>query len=404
MKKIIRKYIPNLVVNLLKHFPLAVLANLTYGFPSKDMKFIGVTGTDGKTTTTNMIYQILKNAGKKAAMVSTINAEINGEKIDTGFHVTNPDPFLLQKLVSRAKKAGTEIFVLEVTSHGLDQFRTWGINFDIGVITNITHEHLDYHKTWENYFRSKAKLIKNAGIGVINRSESHFDRLKKLSSGKIVSFGLTKSADFNPKKFPIELSLDGEFNILNALAASAVCVNLGINTGVIKKTLKAFKSLEGRMEEIPNNLGIKIYIDFAHTPFALEQALKSLREKTSKKLIAVFGSAGSRDEEKRGMMGEISARLADITVITAEDPRGEIEEINQEILSGAKKSGGKLGKNIFVEEDRQKAIKFAIKKLADKGDLVGIFGKGHEKSMNMDGKNELPWLDSQAVRKVLNEA
>lgn len=158
------------------------------------------------------------------------------------------------------------------------------------------------------------------------------------------------------------------------------------------------------MEEIPNNLGIKIYIDFAHTPFALEQALKSLREKTSKKLIAVFGSAGSRDEEKRGMMGEISARLADITVITAEDPRGEIEEINQEILSGAKKSGEKLGKNIFVEEDRQKAIKFAIKKLADKGDLVGIFGKGHEKSMNMDGKNELPWLDSQAVRKVLNEA
>ena len=133
--------IPNEMVNLLKHLPSSVLANIIYGFPSRGMKIIGVTGTDGKTTTTNMIYQILKRAGFKASMVSTINAEINGEKIDTGFHVTNPDYFLLQKLINKAKRAGTEIFVLEVTSHGLDQFRTWGINFDVGVITNITSEH-----------------------------------------------------------------------------------------------------------------------------------------------------------------------------------------------------------------------------------------------------------------------
>ena len=401
MKKILRKVIPNRVVNLLKHLPAATLANLIYGFPSKKMKFIGITGTDGKTTTTNMIYRILKQAGFKVSMVSTINAEVAGEKIDTGFHVTNPDPFLLQKLISKSLKVGTEIFVLEVTSHGLDQFRTWGINFEVGVITNITHEHLDYHGTWENYFNAKAKLIKNAEIAVLNRDENSFDRLAKLAKGKVISFGLGKEADFNPQICDCNLCIPGEYNELNALAAIAATSVFGVSKEKAINVLDKFASLEGRMQYVKNDLGIKIIVDFAHTPNALENALKALRPETKGKLIAVFGCAGLRDVGKRPLMGEISAKLADLTVITSEDPRGLIDEINSQILKGARKGGGEVGKNVFIENDRQKAIGLAIQK-AGRGDLVGIFGKGHEQSINIDGTTELPWSDTEAVREVLD--
>lgn len=401
MKRLVRKVIPQKAINLLRHLPTAVLANLIYGFPSKKMTVIGVTGTDGKTTTVNMIYQILKSAGKAVSMVSTINAEIAGKSYDTGFHVTNPDPMLLQKFIKLAKTQNQQYLVLEVTSHGLDQFRAWGVKFDIGVITNITHEHLDYHGNWENYFKAKASLIKKVRIAVLNRSEKHFERLKKLTSGKVVSFGLTKQADFYPLKFPLKLALPGEYNLQNAMAASAAAVNLGIDSKIIKSALESFNTLEGRMNEISNDRGIKIYVDFAHTPFALEQSLKALRPKTSGQLIAVFGSAGARDVEKRGLMGGISAKLADLSVITAEDPRGELEKINAQILEGAQKNRGELGKNVFIEGDRQKAINLALNTLAKKGDVVGIFGKGHEKSLNYDGKTETPWSDHEAVKKAL---
>ncbi len=400
MLKQVRKHIPNELVNLFKHLPSSVLANIIYGFPSKGMKFIGVTGTDGKTTTTNMIYKILKDAGYKTAMVSTINAEINGEKIDTGFHVTNPDYFLLQKLINKAKRAGTEIFVLEVTSHGLDQYRTWGIEFSIGVITNITSEHLDYHKTWDNYFMAKSKLIRNSKWAVLNRDEDHFERLKKLAGGLLTTFGKDKKADFNPQNSDFKLLLPGEYNILNALAAIAAANIVGVDKQKAIKTLESFDGLEGRMQQVENSLGLKIVVDFAHTPNALSSALKALRPQTKERIIAVFGCAGLRDVKKRPLMGKISAELADITIITAEDPRGMIDEINSQILEGAKQGGGILGKNVFIENNRARAVEMSIH-MAKKGDTIGIFGKGHEKSMNIDGKNETPWSDIEAVRKAL---
>lgn len=403
MRKTIRKLIPNLVVNLFKHLPTAVLANIIHGFPSRRMKFIGVTGTDGKTTTTNMIYEILKHAGFKVSMVSTINAEINGEKIDTGFHVTNPDPFLLQELIKKSIKSGSEIFVLEVTSHGLDQFRDWGINFEVGVITNITHEHLDYHRSWENYFKAKAKLIKNSNFAILNKDENHFLELAKLAKGKVVTFGQSKDADFNPKTCVCDLCIPGNYNEMNALSAIAASSVFGVNKAHAVVTINKFSNLEGRMQEIKNNLGIRIIIDFAHTPNALENVLKTLKDETGGKLISVFGCAGLRDEGKRLLMGEISVRCSDITIITAEDPRGEIDQINRQILEGAQKAGGVLGENVYIENNRQKAIEMAVKKLARKGDIVGIFGKGHEKSMNLDGNSEVSWSDEEAVRKVLNE-
>lgn len=398
--KLIRILAPQWLVNLVEHLPIAAAANVAYGFPSRKIKVIGVTGTDGKTTTVNMIYQILKAAGKKVSMVSTINAVLGNETLDIGFHVTSPHSFTVQEFIKKAAALGNEYIILEVTSHSLDQHRFLGVRFDIGVVTNITHEHLDYHKTWLSYFNAKAKLIKNVRLAVLNRDEKHFEDLVNKTGGKVVTFGLSK-ADFTPKKFPFSLLIPGQFNILNGLAAAAVCTDLGIEEKVIKKALAKFKSIPGRMEEIKNNKGIKVIVDFAHTPNGIRSALQSLRQESKGKVIAVFGSAGERDIDKRGQMGEIVARLADAAVVTAEDPRGELEKINEQILKGAKKGGGKLEKNLFVIDNRQQAINFAINSLAKRGDVVGIFGKGHERSINLDGKKELPWSDQAAVKKAL---
>lgn len=383
--------------------PKAVLASIYYGFPSRGMIIIGVTGTDGKTTTTNMIYQVLKSGGKKVSMVSTINAVIAGKTYDTGFHVTSPDPRDVQKYARMARNYGDGYLVLEVTSHALDQFRFWGIKFNMGVVTNITHDHLDYHGSWENYFQTKARLIKDVKIAVLNRDEKHFQRLAALipQGGNITSFGSSKSADFNPRSFPLQMKMLGEYNLLNALAAAAVTVNLGVDRKIVKKSLENFSNLVGRMEEIKNSQGIKVVVDFAHTPNALEQALRTLKRETKGRLIAVFGCAGLRDEKKRPLMGKIATSLANLTVITAEDPRGQLEQINQQIVVGIN-SKYKKDRDFFVIGDRERAIEFAIKKLAKRGDTVGIFGKGHETSMNYTGKSEIPWSDRKIAQKYLH--
>lgn len=401
MKKLIKDILSQKVINYFYHLPKAVLANIIYGFPTKGMKVIGVTGTDGKTTTVNMVYQILTSAGKKVSMVSTINAVIGGKKYDTGFHVTSPDPFMLQKFAKKVLENGDEYLVLEVTSHALDQYRFWGIKFDVGVITNITHEHLDYHKNFENYKATKFRLLKDVNSGIINWDlKQYAGRSHKLLSKRLFSFGLS-TGDFNRKEIKLNLKIPGDYNIENALAALGVAFVLNIGREVAVKALEKFEGITGRMEEVKNSKGLKIFIDFAHTPNALEQSLKTLREQTNGRIIAVFGSAGKRDVGKRGLMGEVAGKLADIVVVTAEDPRGELEVITRQIMSGAEKCGKVLGKNLFAEGDRGKAIGFAINEIARKGDTVGILGKGHEVSMNLDGKKEIPWSDRKAVERVL---
>ena len=402
MKRLIRKLFPQKIVNVGKHLPLAVLANMRYGFPSKKLKIIGVTGTDGKTTTVNMIYKILSDAGKKVSMISTVNAMVGGKAYETGFHVTSPDPFNIQKFLKMAVKSKDEYLILETTSHALDQYRVWGVKYDIAVVTNITHEHLDYHKTWEHYFKSKAKLVKNVKLAIINRDEDHFFRLRKLVKGKTVSFGLHKTADFNPNKFPFSLSVPGEFNVMNGLAAAAVGVACNIDTKSIKKSLFSFNTPKGRLEKIDNKKGLHIYVDFAHTPNGLESAIKALKKQhPGGKMISIFGAEGFRDVQKRAMMGEVSVKNSDYSIITDVDSRGQIEKINKMILEGTEKAGGKLNENVFVENDRSKAIALAISKLAKKGDIVGIFGKGHELTMDTTGKGDTKWSDYEAVEKAL---
>lgn len=378
------------------------MANIQYGFPSKKLRVIGVTGTDGKTTTVNIIYQILKDAGKKVSMISTINAVIGNKTYDTGFHVTSPASRDIQKFLKLSQQAGDEFVVLEVTSHALEQFRVWGINFEVGVITNITHEHLDYHGTFEKYLQAKAKLIKNAKYALLNRDDENFNRLKDMASGKVQTFGLDKDADLNPVNFPLRLKIPGEYNIYNALAAALVGQVLGLEEKVIQNSLQNFTGLPGRMEEIKNNKGIKVFVDFAHTPNALENALKALRPLASGKLIAVFGCASQRDIQKRPLMGEIAGKLADITVLTDEDPRFEDRnKIIEEIAQGSYSEGAEEGSSLFKEPDRKKALALALN-LAKKGDVVGIFGKGHEETMNYKGI-EKPWSDREVVLKALSK-
>jgi len=396
MKKLIKGIFSQALINIFYHFPKAVLANIIYGFPARGLKVIGITGTDGKTTTTNMVYQILKAAGKKASMVSTINAVVGGKAYDTGFHVTSPEPFAVQKFAKEALDNGDEFLVLEVTSHALDQYRFWGVKFDVGVITNITHEHLDYHGTMDNYMQTKIRLLRGVKFAILNQD------LIQFVKRSVITFGLDKG-DFNQKDLKLNLKIPGDYNTENALASLAVAFVLGIDKKIALATLENFKGIRGRMEEVKNRKGIKIIIDFAHTPNGLEQALKTLRSQTtSGRLISVIGAEGYRDVGKRSMMGEIAQKLSDYVIVTAVDPRGQLDIISRQITEGAKKIGAKKNINFFVIDDREEAIAFAVNNLAKKGDTIGIFGKGHETSMNLNGKKEIPWSDFEAVKRVLN--
>lgn len=383
-------------IKKLVNYIRGVTASLFYDKPSKHLKVIGVTGTDGKTTTSNIIYHILQSSGIKTGLVSTVNAKIGNKEYDTGFHVTNPGPFQLQKLLKKMVDEKIEYAVLEVTSHGLDQNRNFGIKFDIGVLTNITHEHLDYHGTFENYIKAKAKLFQNSKINIINSGYYKFFR-KYIDKDKKVILYDKKSLSPSLLKI-VKAKFKEEYNVLNATASVLVAKEIGISDLKIINAIKTFKGVEGRMQEIKNKLGIKIIVDFAHTPNALDSLLKALKKErnSGSKLITVFGCAGERDVKKRPMMGEISTRISNTSIFTAEDPRNEdVNEIIKQMRSGVRNKSAKV-----VEiADRFEAIKYAIK-IAKRGDVVAICGKGHEKSMNFNGI-EKPWSDTKSVRKLL---
>lgn len=381
------------------HLLVAFLANIYYGFPSRKFIVIGVTGTDGKTTTTSLIYHILQGSGKKTLMISSVGAIINGKEYDVGFHVTTPSSFALQKFLKQAADAGLKYLVLEVTSHALDQYRVSGIHFNVGVLTNITHEHLDYHKTYEEYIRTKAKLLNMSKIAIVNRDDESYKMIKDkglmMKNKKLVTYGMGKNADINPYNFPFTTTLFGEFNKYNILAAVSVCKALGLGDSEIRNGIKSFLPPKGR-EDIVYKNSFSVMIDFAHTPNAFEVVLRDLRRANVKaRIIHVFGSAGARDAIKRPLMGKISAKYADILILTAEDPRKEpIEKIVNEIASGVTDV-----EKVLKIYGRKKAIFEAIK-MAKKGDLVLITGKSHEKSMNY-GHGEEPWDEYETVRSAL---
>jgi UDP-N-acetylmuramoyl-L-alanyl-D-glutamate--2,6-diaminopimelate ligase len=382
----------------LYHLGIAIISNAWFRFPSKKLTVIGVTGTDGKTTTTSLIYHILHIAGFNASMVSSVGAVIGGKNYDVGFHVTTPSSFSLQRFLNKAvvdgKNSKPNFLVLETTSHALDQYRVFGIKFDIGVLTNVTHEHLDYHRTYENYLKAKAKLLKMSETAVINKDDESYVFLNKIKNKRLITYGLNKSADVNPQVFPFKTDLIGEYNQYNVLAAISVCRALGVEDSLIRKGIESFTAPKGR-GDIVYKKDFTVMIDFAHTPNSIEQILKAIRPNVRNKIIHVFGSAGARDESKRPLMGEMSSKYADVLILTAEDPRKEpVEKIMNEIESGINK---KL--EILRIPDRKKAIKTAIE-MAEKGDFILITGKSHEKSMNY-GHGEVAWDEYKVVREAL---
>jgi UDP-N-acetylmuramoyl-L-alanyl-D-glutamate--2,6-diaminopimelate ligase len=334
---------------------LGILASLFYGEPSEKLIVIGVTGTKGKTTTCHLIEYLLTTFGQKTGLISSITTP--------GFHVTTPDALTLQKTLKEMVDANYKYVVIEVSSHSIDQKRIAGVKFDIGVLTNIAPEHLDYHKTFEEYKRVKISFINSA-----------------------------KTKSISPEKTNLKI-LPGEFNNLNAETAIKVIETLGFDGAKAIEILHSFKLPNGRMEEIKNNRGIKIYLDFAHTPESLEAVLNYLRTKTKRKLIVVFGCAGERDPNKREKMGEIAGRIADYSVFTAEDPRSE----NVFDILGQME---KKAKNFVSIPERGEAIAHALE-IAKRGDCLIITGKGHERSMAHDGF-EHPWSDRKMVESLIN--
>lgn len=412
---------------------LTWIAGSFYDWPGRKLTVIGVTGTDGKTTTTNLLHQILLAANIKAGMVSTVNAVIGDEVLDTGFHVTTPDAHDVQKYLARMVEAGLTHVVLETTSHGWAQYRVDACEFDIGVVTNITHEHLDEHGSYENYRAAKARLFSsleitlpkpqgNPRLGVINRDDvKSFDFLNDFIKVNKVNYGLGEGADvravdidFDPsgihftaegKGFRVATSsrLVGFYNISNCLAAmTAAIFGLGIDPQVAAQGVAALQGIPGRMERIDLGQNFTAIVDFAHTPNALKVTLEAAGAITTGRVIAVFGSAGLRDREKRRMMAETSAELADLSVLTAEDPRTEsLDGILEEMAAGARSRGGREGETFWRVPDRGEAIRFALS-LARPGDIVVSCGKGHEQSMCF-GKTEYLWDDRTAMRAALAE-
>jgi len=388
------------------HKSFATIACLYYKNPGKKLFVIGITGTDGKTTTGTLLYEILKNSGKKTALISTIGAYIDDTLYETGFHTTTPSAFSLQKYLQKAVESGCEYAIIETTSHALDQNRTYGINFQIGVLTNITHEHLDYHKTQKRYIESKLKLLSAAKKAVVNMDDSSFEIIsEKFDSAKLITYSLkNKNADITKISFPFKTNLVGEFNFYNCLAAAACSKEIGVDEDIIKKTIEEFKPPVGR-QEIVYDKDFTIVIDFAHTPNALNKMLFALSGTKNGRIIHVFGAAGQRDSSKREEMGKASSTYSDIIILTSEDPRSEpVERIMQQIEAGIEKDFTYLadkekplsGKRVYYKiKDRKEAIGFAIS-LAQSKDIVLITGKGHEQSMNY-GHGEEKWSEHEEV-------
>lgn len=403
------------------HLAEAILANIYFGFPSKKIKVVGVTGTDGKTTTAHLIDHILKKSGKKVSLISSIEANIGGQFQETGLHVTTPSPLVLEKFLKQAADAGDEFFVLETTAHGIDQNRIWGISYLISVLTNITHEHLksvgdfDYFNTWENYLSTKARLLLLSKTAILNKDDQSFKKIKtilKKNNKRYYSYSLKGKADYFWDE-KIKTKIKGEMNKYNILAALAVCDKLGVERDKISKAIETFKLPRGRLD-IVYDKGFKVVIDFAHTIAGITNLLKTLKSEIIKKkegrIIHVFGAAGLRDKTKREKMGQASGKVADVVILTEEDYRSEDPtSICQQIGQGFKKAGvkkiqakelGPSSKKVYsIIIKRDKAIEKAID-IAKEGDLVVTTGKGHEKSLAR-GKKEYRWDEYEAVRQAL---
>lgn len=383
LKQLIWRIVPQTITAKFTFFDIidAFFAALRYGFPGRKLRIIGITGTDGKTTTSYLLHSILTTAGYNTGLISTIAVKIDDKTFETGLHVTTPDPWELNRILDQMHKAGCDLVVMEVTSHAIHQHRILGIPFEIAGLTNITHEHLDVHNgSFEEYEQTKMKLINKA---------THSFKTTDIDESIIEN---------------VTLGLTGEYNRLNAKLAAAIAQHLGVTPEAIKIGLESVTFIEGRMNVVYQGDFIVI-VDFAHTPNGLETALTSAKKlvQANGRLLVVFGSAGERDPYKRPLMGKIAGELADVVVLTAEDPRTEkVEDINNALEQGALEVGAVENETLFKTTHRLEGIQLALTELAQPGDVIMITGKGHEKSMNY-GNGEEPWSDTEEVEKIVNK-
>jgi UDP-N-acetylmuramoyl-L-alanyl-D-glutamate--2,6-diaminopimelate ligase len=415
----------------------AWLSAAWHGFPARKLIMIGVTGTDGKTTTSNLIHAILTKAGIKAGLISTVNAVIGDRVLDTGLHTTTPDANDVQRYLAEMVDAGMTHCVLEATSHGLAQHRVTGCEFDVAVVTNITHEHLDVHGSLEAYRAAKGMLFTSLATSldkglrkaaILNNDDSSNvylrDWIETASNcgahcPEIITYAIHESAQWNAldidyradairftaigagRSIEMASPLAGEFNISNCLAAIAATVDgLGVDPQAARLGIAALKGIPGRMERIDEGQAFTAIVDFAHTPNALDRSIAAARTMTDGQVIVAFGCAGLRDREKRTLMGEVAGRGADKIIVTAEDPRTEsLDEIMAVTAQALIAQGRVEGVDFWRVPDRGAALAFACS-LAKLGDVVMACGKGHEQSMCF-GEIEYPWDDREALRAAL---
>jgi UDP-N-acetylmuramoyl-L-alanyl-D-glutamate--2,6-diaminopimelate ligase len=417
------------------HFLTAEVAGIKYGFPGKKMTVIGVTGTNGKTSTSFLIWKMLNNAGRKAGLMTTVAwggvPGMEGTPGDNGSreagpdglhkqlkHMTTVDSMTLNRRMKAIREAGAEYLVLEVTSHAMCQFRTLGIPIEIAVMTNVTHEHLDYHKTFANYRAAKVKLFKKAKYGVINaddKSSVFFSQAVPesitygIERGQLRASNLQLSATgvtYDVKDFEIKTQIPGKFTVYNTLAAVAVGLKLGLSEKEIADGLFALESVEGRMNRVEAGQNFTAIVDYAHTPDAFLKVYESVAPNKNGRIISLFGGAGRRDETTRDERGEIAAKYSDVCIICEDDSRDEDPmAIAKMFLVGCERAGKVLDKDVFIEIDRKKAIEKAVS-MAKKGDIVLVLGKGHEKTI-LRNDGEHPFEDlvetEKAIKKILKK-
>lgn len=394
----IKKIIPRSVFKFFQpyyHRLLAKAAAIIYGFPSRNLRVIGVTGTNGKTTLVHLLTAVLEASGEPVASASSLRFKIRNNEWKNTLKMTMPGRFAVQKFLRNAVRAGCKYAVIEVTSEGIKQFRHEGIDFYMAILTNITPEHIESHGTFSNYRAAKAELFKKAKIHILNGEDPSIEYFMKIpAKEKIVYTKKDLPKDFN-------LKLPGEFNIENAVAAYYAAKYLGVELQIIKSVLESFENVPGRMEFVQRD-PFAVVVDYAHTPDALAKVYKTL--KNSGKLICVLGSAGGgRDKWKRPEMGKISARYCDRIILTNEDPYDEnpkyiIGDVEKGVLFGA--SSQAMEYKIIL--DRREAIHEAVK-IAGVGDTVVVTGKGAEPWMMLAGGKKLPWDDREAAREELRK-
>lgn len=410
-RSIVKKFIPAGLFGVIEpygHLAEAVFFNIINGFPGRGLKVIGVTGTNGKTSTAFMVHKMLQESGYKAGLMTTVAWGAGDEIQPQVQHYTNvPVPELMKRL-KHMRAARVDYLVMEITSQALAQNRAWGIPFSVAVMTNLTHEHLDYHKTFERYRDAKRKLFKRADknrrglrVGVVNAEDPSAEFFAgdvknpvlygvkqgdvRATDVKLSPAGVSYSVDYEGETYKINCRIPGSFNVYNSLAAVCVGIRLGLSVEQIEKGIAALEGVKGRMTRIDEGQDFDVIVDYAHTPDSFEKLFKDLKPVVKGKLIVMFGSAGRRDEAKRAVQGEIAGRYSDEVVLTEEDDRDmDGMAILEDIAAGAEKAGKARDKDLFLMHDRTEAIRFALKR-AVKGDTVMLLGKGHEKGILRNG-------------------